>query len=338
MLAAPDGVTFDSVSHDFGSQPKNVGSLEHVFKFTNNSTRAVKVSYALATCSCTSLSWSKDMVAPGAEGFVKATYFQERNADSFEKFISVFFDGSPKPTVLRIAGSFYETSDVLASEFPVVRGPVGFMFDPVKYGQALLGSTASDSFWVANLSSEPARLDFTDLSDSLDIYPKGIVVQPMSRQRFSYFIQVDSSVWGLRRFDATPLIAGTAYDPVSFTVVAVEDYSSLSASERNSAPRPILVDRDCSFGTVRTGRPANAVFRVRNSSQDAPLQIRAAYCEEGGIEIAAPSEIAPGQTEAFSVSLAPSVLARGHNSIKVYVLSNSPLRQILEVFVSGNVE
>ena len=338
MLAAPDAVSFDSISHDFGSQPKSVQSLEHVFRFKNNSNRAVRISYAVATCSCTSLSWTSDSVAPGAEGFVKATYYRETNVNSFEKFISVFFDGTSKPTVLRIAGTFYETSEALASEFPVVRGPVGFMFSPINHGQVSPGSLASDSFWVANLSSEPARVSFTALSDSLDIYPGDIVIPATSRQRFNYAIKVDSSAWGLRRFDATPVVNGTLYEPVTFTVITVEDYSFLPVSERNSAPRPIIVDRDCSFGTVRSGRPATAVFQIRNSSSEAPLQIRAAFCEDSGIEIAAPSEISPGQTADFRVSVAPSALVRGTNSFKVSVLSNSPMRQIVEVYVSGKVE
>ena len=337
-LAATGPVSFDSVSYDFGSQPKNVESLEHVFRFTNDTGSSVRVSYAVATCSCTKLSWSGESIAPGGTGFVKAIYYRERNVSSFEKFISVFFEGTSKPVVLRIAGSFYETSEALAAEFPVSRGPVGLMFSPIRYGNVLRGANASDTFWAANLSPAPARITFTSLSDSLDIYPADIVIQPKSRQRFTYSVNVDSTAWGLRSYNATPVVNGTAYEPVQFTVVVIEDYSSLPASERNAAPRPIVEDRECSFGTVRSGRPAEASFRIRNSSSESPLRIRAVFCEDGGMEIAAPSEIEPGQTAVFRVSLAPAALVRGANSFKVCVQSDSPLRQTVEVYVTGKVE
>ena len=338
MLAAPGGVTFDSVSHDFGSQPKTVSYLEHVYRFTNDTGKAVKVSYAVATCSCTHLSWTTGSVAPGAEGFVKAVYHRESNVNSFEKFISVFFEGSSKPVVLRIAGSFHETRGGLSKEFPVSRGPLGFAYSPIRYGNAVRGTLASDAFWVANLSDAPVRLDFTSFSDSLDVYPSEIVIQPNDRQRFGYTIKLDTGSWGLRRYTATPVINGVPAEPVTFTLVAVEDYSSLSGSEKNAAPRPILVDRDCSFGTVRHGRPAKAVFKIRNSSNDLPLNIRAVFSEDAGMDIAAPSSIAPGATADFKVSLPSSSLVKGKNAFKVCVQSDSPLRQILEVYVSGIVE
>ena len=338
LLAAPDALSFDSLSYDFGSQPKSVESLTHTFKFTNTSSSSVRISYALATCSCTKISWTRESVPPGGQGAVTAVYNREFGANSFEKLISVFVDGVPKPNVLRIAGSFYETKEVLGSEFPVSRGPLGFNYSPIDLGNVCRGSQVQRSFWAANLSSDDIKVEFADLSDGLDIYTSDKNLSPSTRKEFHFSIDVDTTSWGLRHYYATPVVNGKQYQPVSFDIVAIEDYSSLSSSEKNAAPRPILVDKNCNFGTVRRGAPAQAAFRVRNSSSDEPLRIRAVYSDSEGADISAPSQINPGQTAEFNVSLAPSSLVRGSNTVTVFILSSSPIRQILEVYITGNVD
>ncbi len=337
LAASGDLLSFDSVSHDFGSQPKTVSSLVHEFRFTNNSQRSLSVSYAVSTCSCTKLSWTTGKVGPGQEGFVRAEYFRERSADSFEKFISVFVEGVPKPYVLRIAGSFHETESGLAKEFPYRLSDIGFASSVLNAGEAYAGTRASDSFWVANFSNEPLTVSFSELSDGLAVSPDYLRIDPQSRVRFTYFVDVDSLVWGRRLYAFTPVADGKPLDKVSLALTVTQDFSALSDAEKNAGPLPLVLDRSCTFGTVRSGRAAKAAFKIQNAS-DAPLRVLAAFSDYDGIKVDAPSVIPPRETASFSVSLAPSVLAKGENSFKIQVLSNSPLMQIVEVYVKGNVE
>jgi len=337
LLTAPDVLTFDSLSYDFGGQPKSVETLTHEFRFTNTSSRPVRISYAVATCSCTKLSWTNGTVQPGESGFVKALYVRERNADTFEKFISVFVEGRSKPYVLRIAGSFYETDSALSAEFPAVLGPLAFTSSPIDIGDVHSGTQTYDSFWLANLSPKALRVSFKGCSSSIIITPDSLTVAPMSRARFNYVIDVDTLSWGRRVYQAIPVASGKELDPVSFVLTAIQDFSGLSREEKDSGPLPRLLDRSCTFGTVRYGQSAAASFRVQNVSKK-PLQIRAIFADTEGVSIDAPSVIAPGETAACNVSIAPSALSRGDNSFKLKFVSNSPLMQVLKVYVNGKVE
>jgi hypothetical protein len=62
-----------STTIDFGKIP--VGKpVTHKFTFTNEGTAPLVISSVQASCGCTVAEYSRDPIAPGAEGFVKATY------------------------------------------------------------------------------------------------------------------------------------------------------------------------------------------------------------------------------------------------------------------------
>jgi len=60
-------------SYDFGKIKHNT-PVTHEFRFTNNGNVPLVITAVKASCGCTVAEYTKDPVAPGAEGFVKATY------------------------------------------------------------------------------------------------------------------------------------------------------------------------------------------------------------------------------------------------------------------------
>lgn len=59
--------------HDFGKIPLNK-PVTHEFRFTNSGNTPLIISSVQASCGCTVADYSKEPIAPGGEGFVKATY------------------------------------------------------------------------------------------------------------------------------------------------------------------------------------------------------------------------------------------------------------------------
>ncbi len=337
-MAAPEVLSFDSISHDFGSQPKTVESLEHEFTFTNVSGRSVSISYAVATCSCTRLSWTTGLIQPGAKGSVKAIYIRELGVNTFEKFISVFVDGQSKPYVLRIAGSFYETGKSLADDFPATVSMLGFASSPIQAGEAYRGELANDSFWVANLSDKSISLSFKSLSESLNVVPEYQYLDPHSRTRFYYEISVDTLSWGKRVYEAVPLVDDKPLEPVSFSLTAIENYTGMPRDEVNAGPFPKVLDSECSFGRVRSGQSAHASFQLKNYSRTAPLVIRAVFSDPDGVTAEYPASIPPRETATVSVTIPPTALSKGSNTIQLSIISNSPLMQVIQVYINGKVE
>jgi hypothetical protein len=88
--------------HDFGKIPLNK-PVTHEFRFTNTGTSPLIISSVQASCGCTVTDYSKDPIAPGAEGFVKATY-NAATSGIFSKTVTVNANAEESAVRLMIKG------------------------------------------------------------------------------------------------------------------------------------------------------------------------------------------------------------------------------------------
>jgi hypothetical protein len=87
--AAGSGITFEKTVHDFGTFNEEDGKVETVFVFQNTSKENLVVSRVQASCGCTTPDWSKEPIAPGKKGYVKASYNPAGRPGNFNKSITV---------------------------------------------------------------------------------------------------------------------------------------------------------------------------------------------------------------------------------------------------------
>lgn len=88
--------------HDFGKIKQGV-PVTATFTFTNSGTQPIVISEAKASCGCTVPEFSKEPVAPGATGTVKATYNAEKTGH-FDKDVTIFSNVSAVDVKLKIKG------------------------------------------------------------------------------------------------------------------------------------------------------------------------------------------------------------------------------------------
>lgn len=95
-------VAWGSTTHDFGkiTQSKPV---THTFSFTNTGDEPLVIASVQASCGCTVASFSKEAVAPGAKGFVKATY-NAAVAGPFTKTVTVTANTAEGTILLTLKG------------------------------------------------------------------------------------------------------------------------------------------------------------------------------------------------------------------------------------------
>jgi hypothetical protein len=91
---------------DFGSIKHNV-PVTHTFKFTNKGDGPLIITSVQASCGCTVTEYSKDPVAPGADGFVKATY-NAAKLGVFNKTVTVNANTEGEAVLLSIKGTVVE--------------------------------------------------------------------------------------------------------------------------------------------------------------------------------------------------------------------------------------
>ncbi|MDR2040233.1 MAG: DUF1573 domain-containing protein [Bacteroidales bacterium] len=97
-------VVFTKLEHDFGSIVQSDGAQSYTFEFTNKGKEPVSIQRVATSCGCTTSGWSKEPIAPGGKGLIKATY-SPTGATTFNKSLTVYFSGgSPDFIVLRLRG------------------------------------------------------------------------------------------------------------------------------------------------------------------------------------------------------------------------------------------
>ncbi len=120
QIARP--VQFKEESFDFGKVVEKDGPVTHVFEFTNNNNKTVKIINVKPSCGCTTPDWSKEEIEPGKSGFIKAEFNPKGRPGFFTKTLTVTTDAEPNPIVLQIKGSVVSDAQKTASEFDGVRG------------------------------------------------------------------------------------------------------------------------------------------------------------------------------------------------------------------------
>jgi len=112
-------ITFEKDEYDFGKIEKG-NIAKYQFKFRNTGNQALVIVNVRPSCGCTTPSWSKEPVAPGATGYIEAAYNSNSGHGTFTKSITVTTNIPDQSKVLYIKGEVITP----LSEDPAKQTPV----------------------------------------------------------------------------------------------------------------------------------------------------------------------------------------------------------------------
>jgi hypothetical protein len=95
-------IKFKTETHDFGTLQEG-DAAEAEFVFTNTGKEPLLIQNVHPSCGCTTPFWSKDAVAPGKTGVIKASYGTKGRVGPFNKSITV--TSTAGSTVIYIKGT-----------------------------------------------------------------------------------------------------------------------------------------------------------------------------------------------------------------------------------------
>jgi hypothetical protein len=84
----PKEIEWKKTSHDFGEIVQGT-KAKYTFTFTNKGTAPIIINNATASCGCTVPNFSKEPVAPGAQGSVTVVFDSSGKNGNFSKNITV---------------------------------------------------------------------------------------------------------------------------------------------------------------------------------------------------------------------------------------------------------
>ena len=96
-------ITFDTMTFNLGSITQGK-IVQKKFTFKNTGTEDLEIINVIPDCSCTSPEWSTEIVRPGMNGYIIATYDSHDDIGKFLKTITVLHNAGEGFTFLEIIG------------------------------------------------------------------------------------------------------------------------------------------------------------------------------------------------------------------------------------------
>lgn len=98
-------ITFEKVSHDFGTFSEDAPVVHCTFKFTNTGDALLVIHQAIASCGCTVPEYPKQPIKPGESGEIKVTYNGAgKFPGKFKKSITIRTNGKHEIVRLVVEG------------------------------------------------------------------------------------------------------------------------------------------------------------------------------------------------------------------------------------------
>lgn len=328
---------FDRLTHNFGDILIEDGAVSCSFNVRNAGSKPIAIYSVVSSCGCTDVKWTREPIMPGKTGKISATYSNDEGPYPFDKTLSVYVSGVEKPVVLRIRGISHEKKKSLEEMFPVRLGPLGIKEAEIKGGNFEQGRQISDEFEVANLSKSSVKLSFKDVTPELKLSASTMTIPAGKTVKISYTISSSREKWGKNWYSATPVIDGKTFKPVTFWTITKENFSGWTKEQKDNGSRPIFETSTFTFDKVKAGKRINASFTFTNKGKS-DFIVYKADCDEKGLSHGTLAKVAPGAKGVYNFSLDTTGMPSGEVLVIVSLITNSPSRPIVNLFLTGWIE
>lgn len=338
---------FDKTVCDFGDVMLSDGPLCCTFNVKNISDKPMLIHSVVTSCGCTDVKWTREPIMPGKSGTISAVYTNDEGPYPFDKGLTVYISGIGKPVILRLRGISHEKQLSLEEMYPVRFGSLGMKALEMKCGNLEQGEARSDEAMVANLTSSPMDVSFTDVSPHLSVKVTPNPVPARSTASLQFTVTSDRSLWGKNWYYATPVVNGKKYsatqdgknigNKISVYAFTKENFATMTKEQRDNASRPMFDSSSYTFGKIKAGTPVDATFTFKNIGKSDFKVFKAdsdaVSCTVGEIPV-----VKCGYEGSFKAHLDTTGMPAGETLVIVTLTTNSPSRPIVNLFITGYIE
>ena len=332
-----NGLEIDKMVHNFGDIMLDSGPVSCEFTLTNKSGKPAVIYNVISSCGCTDVEWTKEPIKPGSTGKISATYSNDEGPYPFDKSLTLYLSDVKKPIVLKLRGISREKMRPLSELYPIHRGPMGMKEDMINCGNLEQGRDKSETVMIANTSSNPIKLEFKNVSDNLIVTVRPNPIPAESTAELTATVSASRENWGRNEYWAVPTVDGKEYGKIGFRAFTKENFDELSEEERMQGSMPRFETSTYSFGKVKAGTQIHASYKMKNEGKSCfcVYKVDVDSCCYSHSDIPAAD---PGEEISFRVHLDTKDLPKGECLKIVTLTTNSPLRPIVNLFISGTIE
>lgn len=315
--------------HDFGAFDEELGMVYCDFRLVNTGDEPIAIINARANCGCTRPEYTRDPIVPGDTAVIRVGYDPKGRPGRFMKYVNVDLDCPPARSSLTIQGTVIGASNTLKSRFPVSLGPMKLRSKIIAYGEITKGHTGGQYLEGYNASADTLRPVVKDVPSYISVLVEPAAVPPGDRFVISTILHSDRiDSWGLVTDSMKVMPSASSPESVTVETVAIlgEDFSKLSAAEREKAP---VIDTDLTAIDLRRitrgSSPVRSSFTITNKGKS-PLIIRRISCPDKAIEVRLKNDrIKPGKSEKVEVTVNPALIGDTELlNARINIIANDP--------------
>ena len=339
ISAQPLNVRFDKTVHDFGDLILNSGKQTAIFKFTNISSSPVTIQQIINSCGCTTTNHTKSPIMPGGTGEITAVYSNDEGAYPFDKALTVYISGETKPVILRLRGVVHDKKKSLKELYPQNFNGFAMRTILIDLGDIDQGNSKSDNISVANISTKPITVSFSEMSSGIEISPNPLKINANSKADLTISLNTKKDLkWGNSDYKASVSVDNQKVSGKNINIKAriKDNFAGMSKEEMDKASLPMANASSHDFGSVKKGEVITHSFSIRNiGTEDLTIhKIESSIAAGSAIN---PKTIKPNNAGSIEVKINTSSLEKGE-IVDVFTLyTNSPKRPMIILIVSGTV-
>ena len=332
-------IVFEEMTHNFGSFMESDGVQKTTFKFKNDGQEPLVLSNVRASCGCTTPKWTREPVAPGAEGSIEVAYNPKNRPGSFNKSVTVSSNAENATVVLRISGKVEPREKTLAEQYPRKIGNLRVKSNYLSFGKITMGGSDTKELELVNDTEKPIEVGFRTVPKNLVAKVEPTTIPANGRGKLVVTYNADeSSTYGFSSQRIYLSLDGSNdyKNSVGVSASIEEDFSNLTPEQLANAPVASFEPTTFDFGEMNQGDKKTHTFTLTNNGKS-ELIIRRVRSSCGCTAVApSKSVIAPGETAPIKVTF-DSRGKRGRQSKSITVITNDPKTPTTTLRISSNV-
>ncbi|NPA67058.1 MAG: DUF1573 domain-containing protein [Chlorobi bacterium] len=264
-------MVFNTTVHDFGKIKETGGKVEYSFIFVNMGSEPLVINDVGSTCGCTVPVWTKQPVAPGEKGFVKAVFDPIHRPGKFHKTITVKSNAENSPVTLQINGEVIPKPSPLAEEYRYQMGPVRLKKRNLHFSEIYNTEKKTGTIEIINTSDQPVKITFNKnriMPKYLKVSCSPETLNPNQKGVISItYDAAQKNDWGYV-YDRLYLSFNDQTDyknRINISAVIKEHFTPEQIA--NPPVFTLLSDKTYNFGTIKQGDVIEHIFKFKNTGK-----------------------------------------------------------------------
>jgi len=333
-------IAFQTKTHSFGKIKEEAGIVTYDFHFKNTGNQPLVIQRVIASCGCTSPTWSKEPVLPGGEGFIRVAYNPRNRPNGFNKTIAVYSNARPGPEILHITGFVIPKPKTLEDIYPYKIEGLRFKTNHIAFTRMYKEQKKTQRVELINVSDQDQTIEFSRVPPHLTLKAIPQTLKPKEKGVIEVtYDATKKNDWGFAIDRVWLKLNGKEQNNARLTVSASlqEDFTKLTPEQRANAAHIKFEKKVFDFGTAPQRKTVEHDFVFTNTGKDDLIihKVRSSC----GCTAVSPKEkvIKPGQSSSIKAIFHTGTY-KGRQNKSITVITNDPDSPTTILRISGIVK